>query len=146
MRVKEILKEKGSVVHCIEEGRTVQEAVKLLVDQNIGALLVAGERSQIVGIISERDILRRCAANLDGLAGVRVAEVMTRALITGEPEDDLDRIQELMTKHRIRHMPIFEGGRLAGIVSIGDVLKVVHSQTEVENRELKEFISAQYLG
>lgn len=147
MRVNEILRHKGTEVVCVSQDKSVYEAVQVLVERNIGSLLVIDSDERVVGIITERDVLKECNKRFDRLNQTKVSEVMTRNLIVASPTDDVDYVQAVMTQNRIRHLPIIEEGRkLAGMVSIGDVVKVVHAQIEVENRDLKEFISTKYLG
>jgi len=106
----------------IRPDQDIATAVGLLADNNIGALLVVDELERLVGILSERDIVRRAAE--DRLVfDLPVAEVMTREVIVGVPSDDLMSVAHTMTERRFRHLPIVEDGRLLGLISIGDVLK-----------------------
>jgi CBS domain-containing protein len=95
-----------------------------------------------LGIISERDVLRECHRREGQLGQVAVREIMTRDLIIGVPDDDLDYTMGIMTTNRIRHLPIVDGGRIAGLISIGDVVKACLEETAYENRYLKEYITA----
>lgn len=144
--VNDILKTKGGEVRTIGADATVYGAVRKLVEENIGALLVLDREETIVGIITERDVLKECARRFGALDETSVSEVMTRSLIVGAPEDDLDYVQAVMTKNRIRHLPVVKDRKLQGLISIGDVIKVQHHRAEVENRELKDFISLSYVG
>jgi signal-transduction protein with cAMP-binding, CBS, and nucleotidyltransferase domain len=146
MKVSDILKTKGSDVKRIHAESPMIDAVRKLVDENIGALLVLDADETIVGIVTERDVLRECARRYEALGETRVSEVMTRNLIIGTPEDDLDYVQAVMTNNHLRHLPIVSDGKLHGLISIGDVVKVLHHETQVENRDLKEFISLKYVG
>ncbi len=124
MNVRTILATKGTHVVTVRPEQTIREAVRLLVQHNIGALVAVDEAGQPVGIISERDIVRAAARYEDrDICTMRVEEIMTKDLITGTPQDDVHSVAHTMTERRIRHLPIMEGGKLAGIVSIGDVLK-----------------------
>lgn len=144
MNVDAILSGKGSPeVRTIESDRTIQEAIGRLVEHNIGSLVVV-EAGEPVGIITERDILRCCSREPERLAEVRVADVMTRDLIVGEPGDEIDYVMGVMTKNRIRHLPIIRDGKLAGMVSIGDVVNVQLHETRYENRHLKDYIAGTY--
>lgn len=122
MKVSRILATKGSDVLTIGAGQTVKEAVHLLVRHNIGALVVVGVAGELLGIVSERDIIRHMAQNEQAFSRP-VAEVMTREVVTGTPQDDLMSIAHTMTERRFRHLPILEKGNLVGMISIGDVLK-----------------------
>lgn len=145
MNVAKILEGKGSSdVRTILPDRTIAQAVNRLVEHNIGSLVVVDEAGDPVGIITERDVLRCCAGNPARLEETRVAEVMTRDLIVGEPADDIDYVMGVMTKNRIRHLPIIETGSLVGMVSIGDVVNVQLHETIYENRHLREYITGTY--
>jgi CBS domain-containing protein len=150
MRVSDILRGKGAEVVTIEEHRTVHDAICKLNEHGIGALVVTGQDGEISGIITERDILRECGTRCVRLVGSRepeesdcpslVQDAMTKHLIIGVPEDDLNYVMSVMTKNRIRHLPIVEGKELAGMVSIGDVVNAHVNETEFENRMLKDYI------
>ena len=142
MKIRDVLKAKGSQVYSVAPHRTVQEALALLVQFHVGALLVVDDDGHPVGIISERDVLRECHRADGRLGGVTVREVMTRELIIGVPDDDLDYTMGIMTNNRIRHLPIVDGDRIAGLVSIGDVVKSCLEETAYENRYLREYITA----
>ncbi len=146
MKVADVLKAKGSQVFTIGEDQTMLEAVRTLVEKNVGGLLVLDSRGAVAGIVTERDVLKECNRRFHLLDQTRIGEVMTRRLLTGSPADEIEAIQEKMTDHRVRHLPILEGGRLVGLISIGDVVKAVTRQAETENRDLKDLISGKYLG
>lgn len=144
MNVESILSDKGDPeVRTIEPGRTVREVIARLVQHNIGSLVVV-EDGEPVGIVTERDILRCCADRPDRLDETRVEDVMTRDLIVGEPGDEIDYVMGVMSKNRIRHLPILRDGRLAGMVSIGDVVNIQLHETRYENRHLKDYIRGIY--
>jgi CBS domain-containing protein len=143
MKVQDLLATKGSRVVTIEPGRTVREAIDRLVEHRIGALLVVDGES-IAGIITERDILREAARHADRLDRRLVREAMTADLIVGVPDDDLTYVMGIMTRNKIRHLPIVEGRDLRGIVSIGDLVWSCLTEAEFENRHLKEYIAGGY--
>jgi len=123
-----ILKDKGFHVRSIGPSTTLDEAVEELVRFNIGSLVVCEPTSRgadvhMIGIITERDILRAQATHKARLDESTVANAMTTDLITAEPGTEIEVAMRLMTKHRVRHLPVMDGGRLLGIVSIGDVMK-----------------------
>src|SRR6185295_9475251 len=126
MTLQEILREKGTAVHSIFPDATLDDVVHKLVRHNCGSLVVCEpgdcEQGRLSGIITERDILKACAAHKP-LDSVRVSEVMTRDVITGAPSDSVEDTMGLMTENRIRHLPVLEHGRLQGLISIGDVVK-----------------------
>lgn len=145
MNVRRILEEKGSPeVVTIGPERTIEEAIRQLVEHNIGSLVVVDGEGDLAGIITERDILRVCAGGGERLATTRVDEVMSRDLIIGETDDSIDYVMGIMTQNRIRHLPIMGRTGLRGLVSIGDVVKVQLRQTEYENHHLREYIQGAY--
>jgi CBS domain-containing protein len=140
MKVKDILEKKGSHVWTVGENATIHDALGLLLDHRIGALVVLDEKNQIAGIISERDIIRECFKHSRQTETTHVSEVMTRKLIVGTLEDPMDYIMGIMTNNRIRHIPIIQEGKLQGMISIGDVVKAQLQDTEYENRYLKDYM------
>lgn len=122
MKVSHILASKTGELVTITPEQTIKTAVKQLVERNIGALLVVDDNGNLVGILSERDIIR-WSSQTDDVLKMSVAEVMTRNVVTGLPQDDLMSVANTMTERRFRHLPIMDGGKLIGIISIGDVLK-----------------------
>lgn len=121
MKINSILSKKSSDVITIGPAKSISEAIALLAKHNIGALVVT-EGDIIVGIISERDIVRK-AVVLEDIFNTAVREVMTQDVIVGLPQDDIMSVANTMTERRFRHLPITDGGKLIGIISIGDVLK-----------------------
>lgn len=122
MKIQNILATKGGQVVTIRPTHTLKEATLTLAQYNIGAVVVTDESEKIVGIISERDIVR-AAARDDRVLALKVGEVMTKKVITATPQDDLMTVVQTMTERRFRHLPIVDGGKLVGIVSIGDMVK-----------------------
>jgi CBS domain-containing protein len=143
MRVKDILASKGSVVYTIEPDKSVRECIGTLVEHKIGSLLVV-EGDRIVGIITERDILREAGTHAGRLDQRCVRDAMSADLIVGVPEDEVNYVMGIMTKNRIRHLPIVEGRELRGMISIGDVVWASLTEAEFENRNLKEYITGTY--
>ena len=139
MRVCEILKRKGDTVYQISQNASLADAVERLVNFNCGSLMVNGE-NLIVGIITERDILKSIASQKKDLSELLVCDFMSRKLIVGHPTDEVADIMGKMTTHRIRHLPIFENERLAGMISIGDVVKAMFDLLAEENHYLKVYI------
>jgi CBS domain-containing protein len=142
MKIRDVLATKGSDVHEIGVDDTVLDAIGRLVELRIGALLVRDARGAVAGIISERDVLRECRHRSAELEGTRVGEVMTRSLVVCGCDDDIDHAMGVMTARRIRHLPVMDGDRIAGMVSIGDLVKATLEETDYENRFLKEYIAA----
>lgn len=139
MRVYEILQSKGHTVHQILPSASLADAVERLVHFNCGSLLVS-EAELIVGIITERDILKALESQRQTLSNLSVCNFMTRNLVTGHPSDDVGEIMGKMTTHRVRHLPIIDSGRLVGMISIGDVVKAQFDLLAVENHYLKVYI------
>jgi CBS domain-containing protein len=137
MKVEAVMGAKGREVATIHPTATLATVAQRLRLQNIGALVVQdGER--IVGLISERDVVHAFAAHRGDAAEIQVAEVMARSPITCRPEDSLTRVLGLMTQHRTRHLPVLEGGRLAGLISIGDAVKHRLDELELEAAVLRD--------
>ncbi len=130
MNIASVLARKGVKVVTVGPEQSIRQALALLADHNIGALVVE-EGGRPVGILSERDIVREAARNEQVFART-VRALMTRELIVGVPEDDLKSVAHTMTERRIRHLPVVDQGRLVGIVSIGDVMKAQRDQYEGE--------------
>lgn len=142
MTLRDILKVKGSHVYTIGPDHSVQDAVMVLMQYRVGALLVQDAQGKPIGIISERDVLRECLDRSAELPSIRVREAMTTDLIIGLPDDEIRYTMGIMTQNRIRHLPVMDGGRVAGMISIGDVVKATLDETEYENHYLREYIQA----
>ena len=141
MKIRDILRHKGHDVVTASTGDSILQAVRVLVDHNIGGVVVV-EGGEVIGILTERDILRLVASKPDELQALEVGQVMTRNVIKLAPDDDLAHIMEVMTENRIRHLPVIEEGRLAGIVTIGDVVNAFRRVAEDENAHLRQYIKA----
>ncbi len=141
MHLSAILQVKGSTVFTIQPTASLADAAKTMVEDKCGSLVVC-EGEQVVGIVTERDILRGCASQNESLDLIHVAKYMTREVIVGAPNDRISDIMGLMTNERIRHLPVLDNGKLAGIISIGDVVKAQHDQLSVENLYLKQYIQS----
>ncbi len=141
MKIRDILRHKGRDVVTASKGDSVLYAVRVLVDHNIGGVVVV-DGEEVIGILTERDILRLVANKPDELQTLEVGQVMTRDVIRVAPDDDLADVVEVMTKNRIRHLPVIENGRVAGIVTIGDVVNAFRRVAEDENAHLRQYIQA----
>jgi CBS domain-containing protein len=127
MTIASILSRKGGKVVTCRPEHSIRQALALLAEHNIGALVVVDEQGVPVGVLSERDIVREAARD-ERLFARSVGEIMTRDVVVGVPEDDLRTVGHTMTERRIRHLPVLAEGRLIGIVSIGDVVKAERDQ------------------
>ena len=142
MNVQSILGGKGPAVETIGQTATLHDAARHLGERRIGALVVSGDGSAIEGIISERDIVRATAGAGASALDQSVGSVMSTDVVTCSCGDGVDRLMSLMTERRIRHLPVVDDdGRLAGIISIGDVVKARLTQLEHENEALAQYIS-----
>ena len=129
MKIETILASKGTNVFTVRPDRSIKEAIALLVQHNIGALIVVDDSGKPIGILSERDIIREAARN-DAVLGQPVSQVMTQNVIAASPHDDITSVEQAMTYRRIRHVPVMDQGQLISIVSIGDVVKAQLDQYE----------------
>ncbi len=141
MTVKAILSRKGRDVATIAPTANLSDAVKLLAERRIGALVVTGPDNRVAGILSERDIVRALAARGPDALQETVASVMTRKVSTCSESDTVALLMERMTDGKFRHLPVVEQGRLAGIISIGDVVKLRVEEIEGETNALREYIA-----
>jgi CBS domain-containing protein len=140
MTVKAILAQKGDNVVAIEPTATLASATKLLAERRIGAVLVLGIEGRVAGILSERDIVRVLAERGAAALNERVDQVMTRRVFTCSQGDTVAQVMEQMTAGKFRHVPVIEQGSLAGIISIGDVVKYRVHEIESESNALREYI------
>jgi CBS domain-containing protein len=139
--VRQLLQVKGSRVFDIHPQATVYEALERMAQHDVGALLVL-EEGQLVGIFSERDYARKIILMGRASRDTPVHEVMTTDLVTVSPEATVEACMVLMTQHRIRHLPVMEGGRLAGVISIGDVVKAIMTAQEFLIAQLQQYINS----
>lgn len=139
MLVAELLRSKGSDVATVSADATIAAIVEVLRAANIGAVVVSSDGSAIDGIVSERDIVRALSPDSE-LSTQTASQIMTANVVTCAPGDQVDALMSLMTEKRIRHLPVAVDGALAGIVSIGDVVKMRVSQLEAEAQALTDYI------
>lgn len=141
--VSEILDHKGAMVLSVDSNETVFDAICLMADVNIGAVLIQDDDT-ISGIFTERDYLQRIALNSRSSRKTRVGEVMTSPVISADPNDSIQKCMETMTTCRCRHLPVVENGKLLGIVSIGDLVKRMLDEKEQEIEQLNQYITGSY--
>ena len=142
-RIRAILEEKGSEVYAISPKATVYEAIAMMADKGVGALLVM-EGEKLAGIVSERDYTRKVILKGRSSREALVEEIMTRDVITASPEITVADGMRLMTEHRIRHLPLVSEGRVVGVVSIGDLVKAIISEQEETIAHLTNYITGRY--
>lgn len=143
MKVADLLKNKDQTVYSVTSDEPVFTVMQKLVEHRIGALIVMDPQGHIMGIISERDILKAVYENGDTFKTKKVADLMTTNLLVAIPEDDLEYVMGIMTQNRIRHLPIVTKEGVAGIISIGDIIKFQLDETQVKNRYLEDYILGQ---
>jgi CBS domain-containing protein len=140
MILEQILREKGGQVYSVAEGATLKEAAELLDARKVGAMVILNEGGAVIGVISERDIVRAVARG--GVAGLKqpVSESMSRQVVTARPRETIEAAMDRMTDRRIRHLPVVEGGRLLGVVSIGDLVKWRIAEATAEVDAIRSYI------
>jgi CBS domain-containing protein len=141
-KVSSVLKHKGHEVVTVGPEQTVERVVKVLAENRIGAVPVIGAEGELVGIISERDIIRGMSEHSGAVLTLPAGRLMTREVETCSAEDELVDLMEVMTLQRIRHLPVIQGGALSGIVSIGDVVKQRLEEIRFEAEELRRYITS----
>lgn len=141
MKVRDVLRAKGTQVFTVFPHESVQDVVRLLMAHRVGAALVIDAHGHMAGIITERDVLRECLHGADRLDRITVREAMTTNLVVGLPDDDIGSAMSVMTRHRVRHLPILEDSRVAGMISIGDLVRASLDETVDENGFLHEYIN-----
>ncbi|HEY0338995.1 MAG TPA: CBS domain-containing protein [Burkholderiales bacterium] len=137
--LKQLLGAKGSQVHFIQPDAKVIEALQLMAQKDIGALLVM-DGGRVVGIMSERDYARKVILHGKSSQDIAVRDIMTSGVVTVDPSKTIEDCMSLMTQRRIRHLPVCEGDRLVGLVSIGDLVKEVIAEQEQTIRQLESYI------
>jgi CBS domain-containing protein len=145
MKVKDIIEGKGSHVVSVSHETSIYKAIEKLAANKVGSLLVLNDDNVIVGIVGAVDILKAVHRACDRIKTKPLKEIMTSEIIVCSPEDDLEDIKNIMTFSRIRHIPVISGKTLAGIISIGDVVKAQLTEKHVENRYLREYISGPFV-
>jgi CBS domain-containing protein len=140
MFLSQILQNKGFQVHSVAESATLKEAAELLDARRVGAMVIQSESGGVIGVISERDIVRAVARGGAGALKASVAEHMTRQVVTARPNETVDEAMDRMTDRRVRHLPVIEGKRMVGIVSIGDLVKSRLAEAAAEVDAIRSYI------
>ena len=140
MRVRDVIAHKGDTVVTVHPEATCRQLLALLARHNIGAAVVSPDGLAVVGIVSERDVVRRLNDQGAGMLDGPVSDIATQLVATCELDDEIDELRETMTNMRIRHIPVLADGRLVGIVSIGDVVKSTISNLETEKQHLIDYL------
>lgn len=139
MIIRDILNMKGGTIFSMAPDGTVSDAVSMMVKNDIGSLVVM-DGGRMAGMLTFREVLKALDAQNGNLADLRIRDVMVDDPITGNPDDSLDHLRDLMTRHHVRYLPVLDGGRLLGVISFHDVAKSVIKETSFENRLLKRYI------
>jgi len=144
MTIDQILNDKGREIISIKADSSLAEAARTLDQKKIGAVVALEDGGAIIGVLSERDIVRQVARNGEVALNMTVGDAMTRDVITIESTTNVDVAMQLMTDRRVRHLPVLRNERLVGVVSIGDLVKWKIAETEAEAEAMKSYLSAQY--
>ncbi len=142
MSVAAILRGKPDRLIGLDETRSLSEAAQLLSRERIGALIVRNKAGDMIGILSERDIVRAIAKDGAAVIDKPVSSIMTKEVVCVTPEDDISEVMSVMTERRFRHLPVKRGAKLIGMVSIGDVVKQRVEEAEGEAQQLREYIAS----
>ncbi len=146
MKVKDILAVKGSRVVTIAEYTSVFDAMTVFSANRIGSLIVVDKEENILGIICARDVLMATLNHLEDIKTMKIDKIMTTSLIVARENDDLDYVRAVMTKNRVRHLPIMDNKKMIGLISMGDVVSAQVNEKDVELRYYKEYIADKYPG
>ena len=138
--INEILDSKGTAVWTVPPDTTVFEAIQMMSDKNVGALLVT-ERDKLIGIISERDYTRKVALKGKSSKELKVREILSEHVLSVTPRHSIEECMRLMTEHRVRHLPVLDGEKITGVVSIGDLVNWIISAQSTTIRQLETYIS-----
>jgi CBS domain-containing protein len=144
LTVADVLKDKKSEIVSIQPDKSILDAIHVLSERRIGSLVVT-DGGKMIGLITERDVLVECGRKPDQLKTTKVREVMTKSVYTGVEDDSLKAVQRTMTERRIRHLPITRENRVIGMVSIGDVVKLLLKESTEEADELRTELAGHYI-
>ena len=146
MTIYELIKKKGTEIFTINKDIVICEALKMLNNKHIGALMVMHD-NKVVGIMTERDILKHLLHSKGHIKGSKIHEIMTPAgkFTRAAKKDSIQSVMKLMTKMKVRHMPVFDEEKLIGMVSIGDMVKVMLDLSETENEQLRDYVTGKYI-
>jgi CBS domain-containing protein len=141
MTIARILQHKGGTIMGVSPDQSLQEAAAILTEKRVGALVVLDSDGRLHGILSERDIVRLCAQTGAAAMMAKVADAMTKEVLTAAPKDKVDSALARMTDRRIRHLPVLEGQKLVGVVSIGDLVKAKIDEARQEADAMRAYIA-----
>ncbi|RMG68882.1 MAG: CBS domain-containing protein [Calditrichaeota bacterium] len=144
MKVRDILSQRQKQPLCVRPQQKVKEAIAVMVQHNVGAVLVCSEHGQLQGIFTERDILQLAHKDPHGFTELPVEQVMTKNPIIARLDDDIQYVEQVMAQNRVRHLPIFDGQTLVSLISIRDVIHAKLQDAQVEKRHLMDYITGKY--
>jgi len=144
MKIKDISRIKGREVITVKPHNTLSEAIKKLVNNKIGALPVCDFKGTLLGILSERDVVRWIHRGNNDITKTQVKDVMTYKVVTGDPEDNIDNVLKIMTEKEIRHLPVLIGTRVVGMLSLRDVIEEQLTERRPQVRRLNEYVARGY--
>ena len=142
MFVSDILSQKGGFVFTVTAGTSIAQVAQQLSVRRIGSVLVLDQEGAVAGIVSERDLVRALATHGNKALELEARQVMTRDVVTCDPDDSIEHVMQLMTRGRFRHLPVVRHGELLGLVSIGDLVKAVIEDQQVELDQLQRYITS----
>jgi CBS domain-containing protein len=137
--VRAVLEVKGPTVHSVPPESSVLDAIRMMADRHVGALLVM-KGAALEGIVSERDYARKVILLGRSSAETRVRDIMTSPVLTVSPDDSVEKCMQIVTDRRVRHLPVLEGGRVIGVISIGDLVKAVIAEQQQQIQQLESYI------
>jgi len=140
VKIRDVIKDKGIEFIAVDSNSTIDIAIHKMVDRNIGAILVM-EESKLVGLFTERDVLKCWVSRGEGFSRVQIRDVMTRDILIADPDDDLNYAMTVMINKKIRHLPVIEKGRVISVISIRDMVKAQVSTLQAELHYLKDYIT-----
>ena len=142
MTLKDLIEQKETTLISVKASVSAIEGIQTMCEHKVGSLLVYSDDGELLGIATERDILRFCADKSEKLGDALIVDVISRELMVAQPECSIDEAMSLMTEHRFRHLPVIEGGVPIGMISIGDLVKAKLKDVSVEVKYLLDYISA----
>jgi CBS domain-containing protein len=146
MKIRQIIEGKGPEVVSVRPDDSLATAVRSMTDNKVGSALAIDESGQIIGMLTERDVLRYCSDLTCSLSESKVSAIMTTDILVAVPEDNVETMIATMVEGRFRHLPVVDDGKLCGLVSMGDLVKSQLKHVKVENRHLKDYIEGKYPG
>tara|TARA_Y100001933_G_scaffold183914_1_gene182742 strand:- start:159 stop:599 length:441 start_codon:yes stop_codon:yes gene_type:complete len=146
MKTKDILADKGTHVVTIQETLLLVDVVSMFLKNQVGSVVVVNNHDEIIGIVAPNDVLKTIDRYPEHITTITVSDIMTRNIIIVSPDDTIDELMTIMTENRIRHLPVIDKGKLAGLVSIGDVVKAKSTVQDVEISYLTDYIEGKYPG